>query len=67
MEVSRRSIREGKKARTEIDVSHLSSRIIRVGNKSKNDPDWNTIDLGDVLRSLGVVVIFAIEYEVRGT
>jgi len=44
MEVSRRSIREGKQARTEIDVSHLSSRIIRVGNKSKNDPDWNTID-----------------------
>jgi hypothetical protein len=34
MEVSRRSVREGEQARTEIDVSYLSL-----------DPDWNMIDV----------------------
>jgi hypothetical protein len=46
MEVSRHSVREGEQARTEtrIDVSYLSFRVIQVGSKSRNDPDWNTID-----------------------
>ena len=41
MGVSRRSVREGEQARTKVDVSYLSFRIIQVESKSRKDPDWN--------------------------